>query len=104
LYKKLEATALELFKQQWPLIQAGKSERRPQSRDAGTSHRVRDVDAIDEIDADRSYRAGDLIDILRARTFPPHRGAYLKVNGRRIYLQLHLEEFFTESTGHKHER
>ena len=36
-------------------------------------------------------RAGDLIDILRARTFPPHRGAYFVADGSRIYLRLELE-------------
>jgi methionyl-tRNA formyltransferase len=53
---------------------------------------VADVEAIDRIDPDASMRAGDLLDILRARTFPPHRGAYLDLPDRRVYLKLELTE------------
>jgi methionyl-tRNA formyltransferase len=91
LYRKLELAALELFKQQWPRIREGRSGRMPQSVLEGTAHRARDVDQIDQIDLDRSYTARHLIDIIRARTFPPFRGAYITVGGRRIYLRLDLE-------------
>jgi methionyl-tRNA formyltransferase len=91
LYRKLEAASVQLFKDTWPLLQSGKASRVPQNRPAGTYHRARDVETIDRIELEQTYRARDLIDILRARTFPPHRGAYFEVNGRRVYLQLHLE-------------
>ena len=51
-----------------------------------------DVDRIDRIDLDRPYTAGALIDILRARTFPPHDGAYFEVDGRRYQLRVGLSE------------
>ncbi len=91
LYGKLEETALALFQEKWPDIRAGRAERRPQSGEEGTTHRVRDVDQCDFIDPDREYNAGELIDILRARTFPPHKGAYTIVDGRKVYLRLSLE-------------
>ena len=62
----------------------------------------------DRRDADqlaRLYRAGELTaihvpdqedeavrDLIRARTFPPYKGAYLDANGKKIYLRLQLEE------------
>ena len=49
-----------------------------------------EVTAEYHIDLDRRYAARELIDILRARTFPPHPGAYYMHGGRKIYLRLHL--------------
>ena len=91
LYRKLEQAALELFCQSWPLIREGRAPRLPQPGSAGSFHRVRDVENIDEIHLDRTYTGKELLDILRARTFPPHRGAYFHVNSRRVFLQVHLE-------------
>lgn len=89
LYRKLEAASLDVFRRCWPRIRAGTAPRTPQTG-AGTAHRVRDVAAIDEIDPDRMYRAGDLIDILRARTFPPYPGAYFRDRGRKVFVGVHL--------------
>jgi len=90
LYRKLEEASLELLRATWPAIRRGEAPRLPQPRDAGTAHRVRDVERIDAIDLERRYLARELIDVLRARTFPPHRGAYVVVDGRKIYLRLEL--------------
>lgn len=91
LYRKLEQASVDLFTEIWPQIKAGKAPCRPQKGEVGTYHRTRDVEAIDEIDLDRAYSARDLINILRARTFPPYKGAYFKVNGRRVYIRVQLE-------------
>jgi methionyl-tRNA formyltransferase len=90
LYRRLEIEGLELFKATWPAIQAGTASRSPQAAGSGSYHRARDVESIDEIDLQKSYRAEDLINVIRARTFPPHRGAYFMHEGRKIYLRLEL--------------
>lgn len=89
LYHRLEDAAVELLVREWPAMLAGTATRTAQP-EGGTCHRVADVEAIDHIDPERRYRAGELIDILRARTFPPHPGAYFVDGGRRIYLRLEL--------------
>src|SRR5205823_2904000 len=76
LYRKLEQASVVLFKETWPHVCAGRAPRIPQILTTGTQHKRRDVETIDEIDLNRSYIAGDLINILRSRTFPPYRGAY----------------------------
>ena len=55
-------------------------------------------------DLDRKFRARELIDIIRARTFPPHNGAYFVQDGRKIYLRLHLYygEVFEDENGTNH--
>jgi len=92
LYKKLEAAGLQLLREAWPAIRSGQIETTPQPGDSGTSHKVGDVERIDEIDLEKNYKAEDLLNILRARTFPPHRGAFFRRAGRKVYIRIQLEE------------
>ncbi len=91
LYARVEEAPVSLFRETWPALVAGTYERRPQPP-GGTFHYVDDVDRVDRIDPDREVRARDLIDIIRARTFPPYKGAYLDLPDRRVYLRLELSE------------
>ena len=90
LYHRLEDACIQLFQETWPVLRSGQGPRLPQEPSAGTHHRVRDLEAIDEIDLDRTYKARDLINILRARTFPPYSGAFFRHGARRVHLQLML--------------
>ncbi len=96
LYRRLERACVELFADTWPALAEGSAPRRPQDPAAGCSHCYADVAAVDRIDPDATYSARELIDILRARTFPPHKGAYIEVGGKRIYLRLELTEESSE--------
>jgi methionyl-tRNA formyltransferase len=91
LHHKLEEVSIKLFKASWPQVEGDQAVRQPQLKDSGTHHRTRDVDAIDEIDLQEKVRAGALINLLRARTFPPYRGAYFVHDGRRVYVNVSLE-------------
>lgn len=98
LYEKLESTALELFAAEWPRIARGDVSRCKQAPEQGSFHRSADVAEIDEIDLDRPYRAGDLINILRARTFAPFDGAYfVDEHGRKVFLR--LEPYLSSNKG-----
>lgn len=92
LYRRLEKACLELFDQTWPSLAEGTAPRQPQDPAAGSRHTYADVQAIDRIDLDGTYTGRQLIDILRARTFPPHKGAYFEAGGKRIHLRLELTE------------
>ena len=90
LYRRLELLALEVFQEGWPLLAAGT--RRPQDPSAGCTHRMRDLAPLDEIHLDESYRARDLINLLRARTFPPYHGAYFRAGQKKVYIRIELSE------------
>lgn len=90
LYRKLEKASLELFTQTWPLIKSGKTIRTSQNLNEGTFHYTKDVEQVDQIKLDHRYTARELIDIIRARTFPPYPGAFFIHNGNKIYLRLQL--------------
>jgi methionyl-tRNA formyltransferase len=92
LYEKLERAGLTLFAETWPAIRNGAITPETQDKTAGSVHRISDVAKLDEIDLDRNVSARELINILRARTFPPYRGAYFLCDGRRIFLSLTLQE------------
>jgi methionyl-tRNA formyltransferase len=98
LYRKLQETAVVLFEATWPLIRSGRAPRIAQSKSNGTYHRVRDTDSIDEIDVGRTYKGRELIDIIRARTFPPYPGAYMRLGDRKVYLRLQLDDAAESAT------
>ena len=82
--EKLKQRAFELFKETWPKI-------RDKKVTAGSYHNVADVAKIDEIHLDGTYVAKDLINILRARTYPPYDGAYfIDEDGHKIYMEINL--------------
>jgi methionyl-tRNA formyltransferase len=95
LYHKLEEESVRLLIDTWPQIRAGRKIEAPKPDLTGSSHRARDLALGEEIDLARKYTAGELIDILRARTFPPYSGAYFRSkDGRKIgvRVQLHFED------------
>jgi methionyl-tRNA formyltransferase len=94
LYRKLEAACIELFAEKWPKIaqSPGKLTATQQQDTDGTSHLVKDTEKIDRIDLDANYTAGELINIIRARTFAEHHGAYFEQDGSKYFLRLEIEK------------
>ena len=91
LYQKLEEAAYRLFVREWPAIQSGRLTFSEQPV-GGTSHTVKDYERLRAIDAEKLYRAADLINIMRACTFPPYPGAYLNYGDRKVFMRLELYE------------
>jgi methionyl-tRNA formyltransferase len=83
LYRQAEVAMLELFKSSYSAIAAGSVPRIPQGS-AGTSHRRAELEPASRLELDRSYRLRDLLNVLRARTFPPHPGCRFQ-EGEDIY-------------------
>lgn len=93
LHQKITMGMVDFFKETWPLIREGKNTRKPQDHSRGTFHRRADLAALDCIQPDREYPAGELLNLLRARTYPPYPAAYFLENGRRVYVRV---QFFTD--------
>ncbi len=90
LYDRLHHAVLDLLRTSLPDLNAGRCTPHPQPA-AGRTYRVQDLRAIDDIDLDARYTARELINILRARTFPPYDGAYFRdAEGRKVHLRLQL--------------
>lgn len=89
LYARLEEEAAALFREAWPSVRDGTARPEPQEG-PGTAHTVADLPALDRLDPSARMTVRELVDRLRARTFPPHAGCYLEEDGRRIYVRLWL--------------
>lgn len=91
LYRRLEKRCVQLFTETWPAIRLGNVARTPQDPAAGSVHRAGELAEVGRIDRDRTYRAGELLDVVRALTFPPYDGARIEVDGGEVQLRLQLE-------------
>ena len=92
LNQRLESAVIELFQNNWDKFVSGELEPKPQDDSLASTHRANDTASIDCIDLDATVRAGDLIDILRARTYPPHRGAWFEIDGQKYFIELKIEK------------
>lgn len=89
LYARLQDEITGLFMEIWPAIKDGSIRPAPQDGGRATYHEKSEVDALDRVDPEKKYRAKDLIDLLRARSFGPRGFAYFE-DGGRVYMRLEL--------------
>ena len=91
LYERLMDASLSLFQETWPKVVNGPIPRTPQALE-GSYHCFADFEKIHSIDPQKMMKAEDLINLLRARTFPPYQGAYLEYPNKRVYIRVELSE------------
>jgi len=75
LYQRGQAAIVQLFRDSWPRIRRGDIPRVPQQADSGSFHRARELEAASHLDLDAPTTARAVLNVLRARTFPPHPAA-----------------------------
>lgn len=92
LYRRLEEAQIELFTDTWPAIRDGEVDPSPQEEDAGTYHTTEEFLQLCEIDPEERVRAKDLLNRLRALTFPPFDNAYIEIDGDRYYIDIELRK------------
>ena len=101
LYTRLTKAAYDLFVNTWPKIHNWSFKLITQPP-GGTFHRRSDIGLIDKIDLNKKYKARDLINILRARTFPPYHGSYFTTkSNEKVYLRLDLHRYHRAKTAKK---
>jgi methionyl-tRNA formyltransferase len=80
-YAKAQDAIVGLFRDSWGDIRTGAIPRIDQSSDTGSFHRRAELEPASEIKLDGTYSGRDLLNLLRARTFPPHPGAWFIDDG-----------------------
>ena len=90
-FEKSIQALIHLFKETWPKIKKGVHLRVKQDHSGATFHLAKELRRLDEIDLNKFYKAKDLINILRARTFPPYPSAYFIQSGKKVYARVQLE-------------
>lgn len=92
LYDKAQKAIVDLFVKHWPQIRAGTVPRAAQDDDRATAHRASEMDAISRIELGRSYHARDLLNLMRARTFPPYPAVRFEDGGREFEIRVEIKE------------
>jgi methionyl-tRNA formyltransferase len=92
LYKKSFDACLELWKESYGKVVAGNFTPQAQDDARATYHWGREIAGHSLIDLDRSYRAGDLINIIRGRTFWQGDSACFHKDGKKYLVRIAIEE------------
>jgi methionyl-tRNA formyltransferase len=91
LYRKGYREQIDLFKAHYADIVTLNFAPKAQDPHSSTYHDSREIAKVDRIDLERLYRAGELIDLIRARTFAEGPCSYIVHKGRRYHLKLKIE-------------
>jgi methionyl-tRNA formyltransferase len=89
LYQRLEQAQFELFTENWSKIESGDIDPISQE-EVGTYHEVQDFEELCELDSDSKYTVKDLLDRLRALTFPPFNNTLVEVDGEKYYIEVNI--------------
>ena len=91
LYAKAQEEVVRLFTEKFPEIMAGRIPRVPQDLARGSVHRARELEEASRIELDKAYPARTLLNLLRARTFPPHPAASFTDGDERYEARIEIK-------------
>jgi methionyl-tRNA formyltransferase len=98
LYHKAQTAILRLFEENFPAIKQGDIPRQPQDLKQGSFHRSDELEPASEILLDKKYTGRELLNILRARTFPPHPGCRFTDQGETFEVRVQITNV-TDTSG-----
>lgn len=90
LYYKAQEELIRLFKERFPEIKRGNIPRIPQNFKRGSFHKSNEIEKASQIHLEEKYKARDLLNIIRARSFPPHPGAWFVENGIKYEVRIQI--------------
>jgi methionyl-tRNA formyltransferase len=98
LHRRLEEAQFELFVETWREIESGDVETTTQNEE-GTYHEQREFEELCELNPDEEYTVKELLDRLRALTFPPFDNAFVEVDGDKYYVEVDIRHEDDEQNG-----
>jgi len=90
LYVKAQKEMVRLFKEKFSEIKNGQIPRRPQDLSKGYFHTASELDPASEIILEKTYKARELLNLIRARTFKPHPGAWFVDQGIKYEVRIEI--------------
>jgi methionyl-tRNA formyltransferase len=91
LRKRLDTRIVELFQSSWEDIYKENTRAKQQDCKNGNTNTSDQFEEVCELNLSKEARVGDIIDKLRALTFPPYHNAYFEQDGERYYVRLSIE-------------
>lgn len=92
IYDRLQSEIVILFMEKWEDIKLGNIKTKAQNHNDAIYHSKNEIEQLDKIDLEETYKAEDLLNKLRARTFGNSGFAYFEKDGEKIYLNLKLSK------------
>ncbi len=90
IYNRLQDEIVNLFRETWPKIKAGAIVPTPQDESRAVYHKKSEIGKLDKLDLDKVMRVGDVINLLRARSFGDRGFAYYEQDGQKVYVKISL--------------
>lgn len=92
LYMKAQDAMLDLFRNTYPALRTGMIQAIPQNNDEGSSHHSSEIEVASHIDLEGMYKARDILNLLRARTFEGHPGCWFEDNNERYEISIEIRK------------
>jgi methionyl-tRNA formyltransferase len=92
LYGRLEDAQVELFQDVWPDVVEENVDVIEQDADAGTYHETSDFEDLCQLDPYEEIEVKELLNRLRALTFPPYDNAEIEIDGDTYYVEVDIEK------------
>jgi len=90
IYYKAQNAMVELFIDSYSKIREKKYTRIQQDLSIGTLHYAKELEPASKIILDKEYKARELINVMRARTFLPHPGSWFEEDGVRYEIHINI--------------
>lgn len=90
LYMKAKNAMVRLFQDTYPAIRKLDFPRKKQDLTKGSFHRGVELEVASQIDLDRTYRARDLLNLLRARTFTGYPSCWFIDGGELFEVRINI--------------
>jgi methionyl-tRNA formyltransferase len=97
LYNAAQEEIVKLFIHNYDRIKSGQIPREPQDDSKATYHERRELEPASEIELDKKYTGRNLLNLLRARTFPPHPGAWFTDDNTRYEVRISVNKVDQET-------
>ena len=90
LHEKGKREIVKLFQEKFQDIITGNIPRVKQDLTHGSFHKQAEIDHASRIDLDKKYSARYMLNLLRARTFPPYPAAWFLDNGEKYEIRVEI--------------
>lgn len=91
LYLRAKDKMVDLFLQTYPYLRVGKFSRYPQDLINGSLHFASEIDSASHIELDKYYKARDLLNLLRARSFSGHPSCWFNDYGNIFEVSIKIK-------------
>jgi len=92
LYLAAKQAMVALFETHYEDLVTGNYVRKPQDLAKGSFHLAKELEPASEVFLDKPYQGRDLLNLLRARTFPGNPSCYFHDGGKKYEVRISIEE------------